>query len=222
MTEAKGSSTPPASRYVRAQIRLAIAGAAGLVSGALAAVLISWELAVLVGWDTMSVVVLSVSWWIIRTFDSHDTAVRAKIEDPSRAVTDLVLVSASVTSLVGVGFALFEASGTSGGALLLVGVLAVLTVTLSWLLIHTVYTVRYADLYYSSNGGIDFPGGRQPAYSDFAYLAFTIGMTYQVSDTSLVSQTIRRAALRHALLSYLFGVAIIATTINVVASLLRP
>jgi uncharacterized membrane protein len=123
---------------------------------------------------------------------------------------------------VGVGFALFQASREAGASLVLISLVALMTVTLSWLLIHAVYTVRYADLYYTSHGGIEFGGGDEPTYSDFAYIAFTIGMTYQVSDTAINSRPIRRVALVHALLSYLFGVAIIATTINVVASLLRP
>jgi uncharacterized membrane protein len=86
--------------------------------------------------------------------------------------------------------------------------------------VHTVFTLRYANLYYSGKaGGIDFNQPDLPTYTDFAYLAFTIGMTFQVSDTSLRSGIIRRTALRHALLSYLFGTGILATTINLVASL---
>ena len=80
---------------------------------------------------------------------------------------------------------------------------------------------RYADLYYTQDGGIDFNGDDVPDYRDFAYLAFTIGMTYQVSDTNLQTKAVRRTALRHALLSYLFGTAIIAVMINVVASIAR-
>jgi len=98
--------------------------------------------------------------------------------------------------------------------------LGLVSVVLSWALVHTVFTLRYAHLYYTGQvGGIDFNQPALPAYVDFAYLAFTIGMTFQVSDTSLQSGVIRRTALRHALLSYLFGTGILATTINLVASL---
>ena len=69
------------------------------------------------------------------------------------------------------------------------------------------------------SGGVDFNEDRRPRYSDFAYLAFTIGMTFQVSDTDLTSKAMRTTALRHALLSYVFGTAIIATTINLIAGL---
>jgi uncharacterized membrane protein len=82
--------------------------------------------------------------------------------------------------------------------------------------------LRYARLYYRSGqiGGIDFNEEGPPDYLDFAYVAFTIGLTFQVSDTNLSSKQIRRLALRHALLSYLFGAVIIGLTINVVATLL--
>jgi uncharacterized membrane protein len=69
-------------------------------------------------------------------------------------------------------------------------------------------------------GGIAFNEKDPPDYVDFAYVALTIGLTFQVSDTDLSSKQMRRTALRHALLSYLFGAVIVALTINVVASLL--
>jgi uncharacterized membrane protein len=82
--------------------------------------------------------------------------------------------------------------------------------------------LRYARLYYTgADGGISFNEDDPPAYSDFAYLAFTIGMTFQVSDTNIEDKTIRRTALRQALISYLFGAVLVAMTVNVGASLLR-
>lgn len=79
---------------------------------------------------------------------------------------------------------------------------------------------RYAELYYDDEpGGIDFGDSHLPAYSDFAYLAFTVGMTFQVSDTEVTGSMLRKAVLRQALLSYVFGAVIIATLINLVAGL---
>jgi uncharacterized membrane protein len=87
-------------------------------------------------------------------------------------------------------------------------------------MVHTLFTLRYAALYYGRpGGGIRFNSAEPPTYADFAYLAFTVGMTFQVSDTALHSTTLRRTVLQHALLSYLFGTGILATTINLVASL---
>jgi uncharacterized membrane protein len=102
---------------------------------------------------------------------------------------------------------------------LLVG-LSVVSIILAWSVVHTVYSLRYAKLYYDGTpGGVEFNTEEAPCYVDFAYLALTIGMTFQVSDTNLKTTTIRRTALRHALLSYAFGTLIIATTINLIAGL---
>src|SRR4029450_4810440 len=100
----------------------------------------------------------------------------------------------------------------------------VATIAISWVIVHSVYTLRYADLFYREpEGGLDFKSGPdfQPDYHDFAYTAFTIGMTYQVSDTDVNRHEMRRTVLRHALLSFLFGAVILATTVNVIATLLN-
>jgi uncharacterized membrane protein len=87
--------------------------------------------------------------------------------------------------------------------------------------VHTVFALRYGRLYYSTDGGINFHDRSEPTYQDFAYLAFTVGMTYQVSDTEIPARVIRATVLRHALLSFLFGTTIIAMTINIVAGLVK-
>ena len=98
---------------------------------------------------------------------------------------------------------------------------------LSWTVVNTMYTLRYADAHYRYHDGpgVDFGGVRDDEradYRDFAYLAFTIGMCYQVSDTTLRDRHLRRVVLAHSILSYVFGVVIIASTINAVAGLLGP
>jgi uncharacterized membrane protein len=101
----------------------------------------------------------------------------------------------------------------------------VVTVLVSWTVVNTVYTLHYAHRDFGSTApGIAFgdaAGQQQPTYRDFAYVAFTIGMTYQVSDTTVRDPRIRRAVLSHALLSYLFGVVIIGGAVNLIAGLLR-
>jgi uncharacterized membrane protein len=129
-----------------------------------------------------------------------------------------------VASLLGAGFALSHA-GRESGLLrgLLIG-LAVLTVVLSWTLVNTVYTLRYARLHFATAPGIAFgdsAGQERPSYHDLAYVAFTIGMTYQVSDTTLRNTRLRRGVLAHAALSYLFGVVIVAGTVNLISGLVR-
>lgn len=103
--------------------------------------------------------------------------------------------------------------------------LSVVAVILSWFLIHTVFTLRYAHLFYRSfkkgeEKGICFPGGEDPDYTDFAYFSFTIGMTFQVSDVEVTAKDIRKLVLLQGILSFAFNTAIIALSINLIASLL--
>jgi len=122
--------------------------------------------------------------------------------------------------LVGAGLLLLRAASADNPAPNLMVGLVVLSAVLSWASVHAVFTLRYAHLYYTSGGGIDWHADDRPDFGDFAYVALTLGMTFQVSDTDIRTKQIRKAVIRHALLSYLFGVVVLATTINVIASLL--
>jgi uncharacterized membrane protein len=181
-----------------------------------------WTVGITGGWGAAAFLTVLTTWLRIRTMDAVQTAKHAKTEDYSRSMADLILLGASVASLVSVGFALVEArhrDGTGKGLLIL---LAVAVVAASWLAVHLVFTVRYGDLYYAEpDGGIDFNQTERPDYRDFAYFALTIGMTFQVSDTTIDAKNVRRLVTRHALLSYLFGAVIVALAINTVASLLQ-
>jgi uncharacterized membrane protein len=127
---------------------------------------------------------------------------------------------AGAASLIAVAFTLVQAGSAHAPARGLLSGLTIVSVALAWTSIHTVYVLRYARSYYSPpDGGIDFHG-ETPDYLDFAYLALTIGMCFQVSDTDLTAKRVRRCALHHALLSYLFGTVIVAVTVNLIASLL--
>lgn len=91
---------------------------------------------------------------------------------------------------------------------------------MAWAALHLMYAARYAYLYYQgSAGGIDFNSEDPPAYRDFFYFSYNLGMTYQVSDTDVSSSVIRSVVLRHSLLSYLFGTSLLATAINLVAGM---
>lgn len=188
------------------------------VAFAVLAPLVAWQLAVVGSWAVADAVLLVVIWPGLLASDGEQTNASAAVKDETRLLGAVILIGSAVASLGGVGFALHKAARLAGFERVVLTVAAVLTVALSWLLVNTVYTLRYAHLYYVPPvGGIDFPGTEQPDYRDFAYLAFTIGMTYQVSDTGLRAPPFRRVLLSHALLSYLFGTVIVATSINVVA-----
>ncbi|MDX6229577.1 MAG: hypothetical protein QOI76_2967 [Frankiales bacterium] len=204
---------------VSAQMRLLIAGSIGAVAGLLVAIPFTWRIGILGGWDTTALLLLASLWSAIWPMDADQTATHAEREDPSKAVADLLIVSASVASLLGVLLVILGGKQQGANQGLSVGI-AVASVLLSWALVHSNFTTRYARLYYTGiDGGIDFKSDEKPKYSDFAYVAFTLGMTYQVSDTDLQSPVMRATALRHALVSYLFGAVIIAATINLVAGL---
>jgi uncharacterized membrane protein len=186
---------------------------------------VEWELAVITGWDAASLVFLTTVWPIIVRASASHTAVLATREDQNHASAAGLLIGASVASLFGVGFALGLAGTRSGSRQVLLVAVAVLTVALSWAVVNTVYTLRYTHLDYRVRNRIDFgdPDAREhtPSYRDYAYLAFTVGMTYQVSDTTLRDPRIRGTVLQHATLSYVFGVVIVAGAINLIAGLVN-
>jgi uncharacterized membrane protein len=203
--------------------RVGVAAVAGACAGLLIALPGSWQVGTLVGWDVAAAVYVIWAWATIWHRDAAATARLALREDPGRATADALILVASVASVLAVGLAITTESAVGGPGVrdLRVG-LAVASVALSWSVVQTVFTFHYARLYYSHPaGGIDFNQEAPPRYSDFAYLAFTVGMTFQVSDTDLQSAALRATALRQALLSYLLGAVILATTINLVAGLLR-
>jgi uncharacterized membrane protein len=194
---------------------------AGASVGALSAVWTEWELAVLCGWLMTAVVFAVWVWRDIGGLDPDATAAAATRQDDSRAAARSLLVGASLVSLAAVGVGLRRAAQVGGTRELALTIGSLAAVVAAWAVVHTVFVLRYAHLYYGDDvvGGVEFPGGRDPMYRDFAYLGFTVGMTFQVSDTAVTTSVMRSAILRHALLSYLFGTAVIAATINVVASL---
>lgn len=219
----KGSATSSGSEQGskrRAGVRLATAVSLGLLSGTIVASFGHPAIGSLVGWLVTATVYSTWVWANIARLGPDETKSHATQQDPSRGTADLLLVIAAVGSLASVGMVLVAASRKHGGGKVGLVALGLAAVVASWTVVHTVYTLHYARLYYSDDpGGIDFNEDAPPRYMDFAYLAFTIGMTFQVSDTNIQLKVIRSAALRHALLSYLFGAGILATTVNLVAGL---
>jgi uncharacterized membrane protein len=176
----------------------------------------SWPAHLLLGWSVgaaaFSVPVLVLS----HRMSAGATADLFEGADGGRTETDVIVVLAAFASLGAIGVML----GGSGGSRGFEAGLTMLAVGASWLAIHSVYTLRYARHYLVNEPGcIQFEGPEPPRLSDFAYLSFTLGMTYQVSDTDLQTSEVRRIVLRHTLLSYLFGTVIVAATINLVVGL---
>jgi uncharacterized membrane protein len=203
--------------------RLLIAASLGVAAATAAAFFFPWQLTVLAGWDVSAAFIVGSVWSFLPVLDAPSTEDVATREDDSRAVIDLVMVIACLVSLVGVVVGLAHAKNNSGTISSVLTGVAVFTVFLSWFTVHTLYTLRYAHLYYKAPvGGIDFDNPQEPPdYLDFVYMAFTIGMTFQVSDTNIAKRPIRRAVVRHSMLSYVFGTVIVGVAINVVGNLIR-
>lgn len=202
-------------RRAVAGTHLVISVVAGMVAGA-AALALGWGTAPLVAWVVAALVFLIWIWSSIWSLSAAETAWLSKRADGSRGIRDLVLLVLSVGTLLTVAMVIFRAHQNSPGRT----ALGVACVAASWLVLNSIFTLRYARLYYTEPvGGIDFNEEGRPTYRDFAYVAFTIGMTFQVSDTTLGRTEIRATALRHAVTSFVFDAVIIAVTVNVVAGL---
>ncbi|MCU1402853.1 MAG: hypothetical protein JWM70_1177 [Microbacteriaceae bacterium] len=194
--------------------------AAGVLAGLVTGASWSWVYAPTVGWAVAALVYSSWVWIVISGLDADQTAKLASREDPTRGVSDLLVILLSLASLFSLGIILVQANAAQGALEAVLAGLAVVSVALSWILLHTLFTLHYARIYYTDGGkGVNFNQKEPPRYSDFAYLAFTIGMTFQVSDTNITTHRERSTALQHALLSFVFGSVILATTINLVAGL---
>jgi uncharacterized membrane protein len=198
------------------RLRLFVSVILGIIAGSLICIFLGWMYAPLGAWDVAAITFLVWIWLALRGSTPEQTASLALREDPGHAETDVLLILASIASLGAVGLLLVQASGK--GEALQIG-FGIVSVVISWLLIHTIYMLKYARMYYKNSGGIDFYSQTPPRYSDFAYIAFTIGMTFQVSDNNFKTNEFRKTALRHALLSFLFGTVIVASTVNLIAGL---
>ena len=222
MMVSNGASVRERMRTASAGQRVTVAMLAGAVAGAVVSLVTVPSAAVLSGWDLAVVIYVVWVWVAVRRLDPGTTARLAKREDPSSAVAELVVLAAGTAMLVAVGFALVRAGQATGGTKAMLVTLGLVSVVLSWTFVHTVYALRYARAYYSEPaGGIEFNESEPPTYTDFAYFAFTVGMTFQVADTNITSKAVRRITLHHALLSYLFGAVLLGLVINVVSTLLK-
>ncbi|MEO3770307.1 DUF1345 domain-containing protein [Micromonospora sp. B9E7] len=222
MTHQTGPSRPMEVGFPAAR-QLAVVAVVGIIAGGVFMLVLPPPLAALAGWDVGALSWLVLVWLKLWPMDAERTAQLAVHEDPNRAVRDALLLVACLASLLAVGLVVASAQNAPPGLTReLHSGLGVLSVVLSWFVVHTVFAARYARIYYTGpDGGVNFNQPEPPRYSDFAYVAFTIGTTFQVSDTNLTSNEMRRTVLRHSMVSYLFGAFIIAVTVNLLAGLAR-
>jgi uncharacterized membrane protein len=220
--------TPRVLHLLDAHHRLIFAGTLAVIAFFAAAKLIL-VMRLLLGWDAFALTSVVLATIVLLTKDPYEVRRNARLQDSNATFLFITIVSAASVSLLAVGLLLASAKSLPAEKLAGHVVAAVASIVLSWLLIHILFTLRYAHLYYlnardeerkKASGGLDFPGEESPTYTDFAYFSFVIGMTCQVSDIQITSARLRRIALVHGLISFCFNTAILAIFVNIIAGLL--
>jgi uncharacterized membrane protein len=200
--------------------RVGLSVLAGAVAYALGAPRLAMPSALLLAWDAAGLALLGLSWSLFATADAKLTRQRAADEDPGRRVVYVIVVLTSLVSILAATALVGTVHDLEPGPKHVLAGLCLTAVVLAWALTHTAFTFRYAHLYYREDaegvGGVDFPGNHPPAYFDFAYFAFTVGMCFQVSDTCVSSAQIRRSVLLHAIISFAYNSILLAFVLNLV------
>ena len=176
----------------------------------------------MIAWISFCVIQTGISWLVFLKSSVTQTRQHAGLEDGGRAIIFIIVLLATFAGMMAVFILLVKTDNQSKQWVdLLLGMVGMF---LSWILVHTSYTSRYAHLYYGTKAGkllkgLVFPGDEEPDFIDFAYHSFVIGMTFQVSDIDITSKRMRRLTLGHSLISFVFNTCIVALTISAVAGL---
>ena len=207
----------------RLAVALAVAGATFLAEPGS----ISWHTRAVASWDLGVLVYLCFAWWLIARADAGVTRDHALGQDQSGYVIFLFVVGAACASIVAIGFVVGTISKLAFWPRAWHLALTIDALISSWLVIQTVFAFHYARRYYailhrkpSTQGELLFPGGREPDYLDFAYYSFVVGMTSQVSDVAVSSRQMRRLTLIHGVLAFVFNIAVLALSINIIGGVL--
>ena len=203
--------------------RLAIVAALALFVYSIGPAVVPVANRVLVTWNAASLTYLILSWLTIMRTDADMTRRRAGSFDQNAYGIFLLVTTAACASVVAIGFVMGDVKSLEFWPKALHLGLSIAALVLSWMLIHTVFAFHYARRYYAPAtlegpvAGLKFPGVEEPDYFDFAYYSFVLGMTSQVSDVSVTTAQMRRTTLAHGVLSFLFNIAVLAMSINVIS-----
>ena len=225
----KSISIPKLFKNLDARPRLLISI---LVSSLVLGLLPSWlnlPTRILCTWDSGIVCFLALAWSMMLKATPQKMRRSAQRQDETRFAILILIIAAACASLLAIGFMLKDTKGISTNLLTLHVALSVVTIVGSWLLVHTMFALHYAHIYYRDGSktlseckaeGLDFPNEKEPDYWDFLYFSFVIGMTSQVSDVQTTSHLTRRLALLHGVLSFFFNTVILAMSINIIAGII--
>jgi uncharacterized membrane protein len=223
MSDGGPSAAESASRRLArarrpAWVRLTAGVVVGVVAALVAPDRLGATMKIIAAWNAAALTMTAFAWSIIVGCGPSETRERAASTDPGRLAIGGFVILASALSILATGYALRGAKTCPVGSRDLFLGLGLLAVAAAWGLTHTIYALRYAHLYYRDGiereGGLIFPGGGHPAYVDFAYYAFTVGMCFQVSDVTITNPRLRRETLAHAMLSFLYNTVVLAVALN--------
>ncbi|MDJ0364322.1 DUF1345 domain-containing protein [Hymenobacter sp. H14-R3] len=213
--------------HLPATLRLAAGSVVGAAAWAFSPAHYSGLIRLIISWDAFAITALALIWLGMNMADAARIRAIAAKEDLSRLLSFVFVLVAAAASLLAVVLLLSTTHSLPPGQLASHIALSGVAVATSWLLVHTVFTLRYAHIYYDAGpdgndvGGLDFPGDeKEPDYLDIAYFAFVVGMTAQTADVAISSRGLRRLALLHGLISFVFNTALVALVINGVAGIL--
>ena len=180
----------------------------------------------MISWDAFSLSMIILSWITFAVTKSQQIREQAKAQDSSRVLIFITVLVSTFASFLAVLLLLISKKEFKDTEALHLTV-AIAGMFFAWFLIHTIFTFRYAHIFYGDNkdkpdihaGGLEFPNDKTPDYMDFAYFSFVLGMTFQVSDVDITSKRLRRFSLLHSVLAFIFNTVMIALTINIIAGL---
>ena len=206
--------------------RLVIALAIGVLAYFAAAPAgVSAPTRLVLSWNAASLVYLGLAWTIVICSDAKSTRAHALIQDASVPLIYVFVLGAACASVGAIASVVGTIKDLEAWSKALRLTLTVIALASSWVLIQTIYAFHYARRYYNDEkhspeqaGGLAFPGGADPDYMDFAYYSFVVGMTSQVSDVQVLSPRMRRLTLAHGVLAFIFNIAVLALSINIIAS----
>ncbi|MEO8568698.1 MAG: DUF1345 domain-containing protein [Ginsengibacter sp.] len=187
---------------------------------------LDWLTHVMISWDTFSFCMIAMSWISFSITTSGQIREQAKAQDSNRVLIFITVLVSTLAGFLAVLLLIISKKQFKDTETLHM-IVAIAGMLFAWFLVHTIFTFRYAHIYYGDDdknpsthaGGLEFPGDKKPDYLDFAYFSFVLGMTFQVSDVEVTSKRLRRFALLHGILSFLFNTIMIALTINIMAGL---
>lgn len=179
---------------------------------------------IMIGWDAFGISFLALEWATFSITKSQEIRSQASRQDPKRMIVFSMVLIAALFSVFAIFLMILTKQQGHTGINWRIPV-AISGLVLSWFLIHTLYALRYAHIFYGNDvdnptnhaGGLEFPGSKMPDYFDFAYFSFTLGMTFQVSDVQITSKHLRKQAMFHGMISFAYVTVMIALVINVTA-----